>query len=478
MMIAMAGGMAGLIVAWILRGGLLLLVTDRVVVPDPTADGGMLAFVFGLTVITGLLLGILPMLRILHIDSTSGLKEQGRGLTASGAWLRAGKFVVAGQVALSLPLLMGAGLLVRTLENLQRVDTGFPKEKLLMVRLDVMTAGYAEPRRQALFDRLHARVRATPGVAAVSYSPHGMFLGSDSSDEVEVEGYRALGDDDRGSRYDQVGPSFLSTLGVPLRLGREIDERDHTARLRVCVINEAFAKKFFAGRNPIGLHVTQVYGSQRNTYEVIGVAANARKRALRGEIEPRYFVPLAQPIDVPRAITLVVRTTGDAATALPAVRRAVLAEDPNLPITVARPLTDLIDERMAQDHLLARLSIVFGVAALVLAAVGLFGVLSYGVARRTSEIGIRKALGAGEGSVIAMILRETSWVLISGLIGGALIGFATLRWIESRLFGLAPSDPAVLGVAVFILAIVAGAAAWLPARRASRVDPLVAMRCD
>jgi ABC-type antimicrobial peptide transport system permease subunit len=208
------------------------------------------------------------------------------------------------------------------------------------------------------------------------------------------------------------------------------------------------------------------------------VVANSRSRGLRGEIEHRYYVPVAQPVDVPRAITFAVRTAGDAAAAIPAVRRAILAEDPNLPIVAARPVPELIDQGMVQHRLLARLSLAFGVVALVLAAMGLYGVLSYGVARRTSEIGIRKALGAAEGKVISMILRESSRLLIGGLAVGALLAFGGLRWIESQLYGLSPTDPAAFAAAALMLALVALLAAWLPARRASRVDPLVAIRYE
>lgn len=477
MTIALAGGFAGLAAAWLLRAGLLTLVPDTIRLPE-ALDLGVLAFAFGITIVTGVLLGMLPALRTMNVDSVAGLKEQGRGLTTSAAWLRTSRMIVAGQVALSLPLLIGAGLLVRTFDNLQRVDVGYPKEKLLMIRADVVTAGYEEPRRQALFERLHERVRNTPGVRSASYSPHGLFLGGDSGDEVEVEGYVRQGGDDRGSAYDHVGPGYFSTLGVPIQLGRPITERDRPASRKVCVVNEAFARKFFAGRNPIGQHVTQVFGRQRNRFEVVGVAANFRKRNLRGEIEHRYFVPVAQPIDVPERITFAVRTAGEPSALIPALRQAILAEDANLPIAAARPIAELVDERLVQDRLLARLSLAFGAIALSLSAIGLYGVLSYGVARRTNEIGIRKALGAREGNVIFMILRESSRPLAGGLVAGAVLAFGSLRWIESRLFGLAPTDPLALSMAAVVLTLVGLFAAWLPARRASRVDPLVAIRYE
>ena len=477
MLIAVAGGVAGLAAAWLLRAGLLSLVSNTIHLPL-NAEPSVFAFAFGLTIVAGLLLGVMPALRTLQVNASAGIKEQGRGMTGSAAWLRTGKVVVAGQVALSLPLLIGAGLLVRTFQNLQQVDLGFSRERLLMVDVDVESAGYEEPKRQALFERLYARVTAAPGARKATYSRHAPFIGGDAGDEVLVEGYTRKGDDDRGSRYDHVGPNYFTTYGIPIRMGREINERDHSSAPRVCVINEAFAKQFFEGRNPIGMHLTQLYGPQRNTYEIVGVVANSRKRSLRGEIEHRYFVPAAQPIDVPGSIVFSIRTAGDPAGAVAGVRRAILAEDPNLPITEAKPLQELIDSRTALDRMLAQLSMAFGAVALLLAAIGLYGVLSYGVARRTSEIGIRKALGAGEGTVIAMIMRETAWLVAGGVAVGVALAYGGLRFIQSRLFGLAPDDPAAIALAVAALGAVALIAAWLPARRASRVDPMVAIRYE
>lgn len=475
--VAFLGGIAGLAAAWVLRAGLLRLVSDSIHLPV-TPDVRVLGFAFALTLAAGLILGLLPALRTLSVNAGAGLKEQGRGLTASVAWLRAGKTVVVGQVALSLPLLVGAGLLLQTLQNLQRVDLGYAKERLLMVRVDVDTAGYEENVRLPLFKRLLERVRVVPGVRAATYSKSGLFLGSDSSDGILVEGYTPRNDDDRDSRNDHVGPNFFSTLGIPLLLGREITERDEPSSNRVCVINEAFAKRFFAGRNPLGMHVTRVRGDERNTYEIVGVVRDSRKRGLRGDVEHRFFVPAAQPINVPRFVTFAVRTVAEPSGVIAGVRRAILSEDPHLSVPAARPLTEFIDERMVQERLLARLSMAFGVVALLLVAIGLYGVLSYGVARRTNEIGIRKALGAQHRAVLVMILRESGMLLVVGLVVGLALSAATMRFITSRLYGLAPTDPVALGAAVAVLAGVALVAAWLPAYRASRVDPLVALRYE
>jgi predicted permease len=470
MVIAFLGGLAGLAAAWMLRAGLLALVPEPIHLPV-APDVRVLGFAFALTVAAGLILGLLPVLRTMNLNATSGLKEQGRGLTASAAWLRAGRFVVVGQVALSLPLLIGAGLLLRTFQNLQQADLGYVKERLILVRVDVQMGGYEEQRRVAVFQRLLERVRAVPGASAASYSKSGLFLGSRSSGHVEVEGYTQKGDGGVWSVWDHIGPDYLSTLGIPLRLGREITERDQPLSNRVCVINEAFAKRFFAGRNPLGMHVDK--------YEIVGVAQNSRNRSLRDEIEPRFYVPAAQPTDVPpRFITFAVRTVAEPSSVLAGVRRAILSEDPNLPITAASTLTELVNKQMVQDRLLARLSMAFGIVSLLLAAIGLHGVLSYGVARRTNEIGIRKALGAQHSAVMLMILRETGLLLLVGLLAGTFLSAAGTQLIASRLYGLAPSDPVAIGVAVAMLAGVALLAAWVPAHRASRVDPLVALRYE
>ncbi|MPZ21682.1 MAG: FtsX-like permease family protein [Luteitalea sp.] len=474
MLLAMLGGVAALGAAFLLRAGLLGLVSESIQLPH-ALDVRVLGFAFGLTMLGGLMLGLLPAWRTTKTSAATGLKEQGRGLAGSAAWQRVGKLVVVGQLALSLPLLVGAGLLVRTLSNLHQVDLGYPKERLLMVRVDAQTAGYEESRRPALFEQVLERLRAVPGVRTATYSKNGLFSGSDSGDQVVVEGYERQGNNDRGSAYDHVGPRYFSTLGIPVTLGREITEDDQPSSRRVCVINEAFAKLFFPGRNPLGMHVTQVYGSQRNTYQIVGVARDSRAHRIRGNIDHRFYVPVTQPVTVPNEVSFAIRTAADPSGLIADVRRAVLQVDPDLPITL-RPLTELVGEQTVQDRLLAQLSIAFGVVALLLAAIGLYGVLSCGVARRTNEIGIRKALGAQHSAVIAMILRETGVLLAVGLVAGIALSAAAVRLITSRLYGLEPTDPLTFAVAVAVLSLVALIATWLPAQRASRVDPLVALR--
>jgi predicted permease len=475
--LAAFGGVVGLATAFLLRKGLLRLVSDTIALPV-APDLRVLGFVCGLTLAAGIVLGLLPALRIRKTEAANGLREQGRGIAGSAAWLRIGKLVVVGQLALSLPLLAGAGLLVRTLFNLQHVEIGYPKDDVVTVRVDAEAAGYDTVRQTAAFEGLLARIRGLPGVRAATYSNNGLFGGSDNGDEIAVEGYTPTREDDRGSRYDAVGPRYFATLGIPVLLGREITEQDRPSGRAVCIVNETFANRFFKGRNPIGLHVTQHYADEHHTYEVVGVVRDSRQGRLRGEVEHRFYVPATQPAAKIGGVSFIVRPLGDGASVVADVRRIIRREEPMMAISRAERVVEAVNRRIVQDRLLAQLSIAFGVVAVLLAAIGLYGVLSYGVARRTSELGIRKALGAREGTLIAMILRETGWLLVVGLIAGGAASAAALRLIASRLYGLAPSDPLTLATAIVGLAVVATLAAWLPAYRASRVDPLVALRYE
>jgi predicted permease len=474
--LAALGGLVGLVTALLLRGGLLRLVADTSIALPAALDVRTSGFVFVLTLATGLLLGLLPALRMTRAQATMGLREQGRGIAGSLAWLRVGKLIVVGQLALSLPLLVGAGLLVRTLLNLQHADLGYPRENVLTLRVDAEAAGYDPLRQTTAFEELLARIRAVPGVRAATYSNNGLFGGSDNGDSITVEGYTPTGRGDGGSRYDAVGPGYFSTLGIPVVLGREITAEDRPGGRMVCVINETFARRFFDGRNPIGLHVTQEYADQRHTYEVVGVVRDSRQNRLRGEVEHRFYTPATQPAASIGAVTFIIRPRDDMSGVLMEVRRLVQQSEPNMPIARAGALEDAVDSRLVQDRLLAQLSIAFGVIAVLLTAIGLYGILSYGVSRRTSEIGIRKALGAQHAALVAMILRETGSLVLLGLIVGVALSAAAVRLITSRLYGLSPEDPVTLASSVAGLVIVAGLAAWVPAYRASRVDPLVALR--
>ncbi|HJX83065.1 MAG TPA: FtsX-like permease family protein, partial [Candidatus Angelobacter sp.] len=284
-------------------------------------------------------------------------------------------------------------------------------------------------------------------------------------------------DDQKGSRFDTVGPNYFSTIGVPLLLGRETGLQDTAASPHVCVINEAFAKTFFADRSPIGRHITEKFGDRKNTMEIVGVARNVRDHRLRGDVPPRFYVPADQGMEGPNPWAFIeIRTAGDPEQMIGSARKAILSVSQDLPIDGARPLVESLDQTNAQPRMIARLCTVFGVIALLLAATGLYGVLSYGVARRTSEIGIRMALGAGRGRVIRMILRETGLMIVIGVVAGVLATFGATRIIAARLYGLSAMDPITIMAAVGVLGVVALIAGYIPAARAARVNPVSALR--
>ena len=475
--LAIAGSVAGIGVAALLRRGLLWLVADPKIVLPPAIDLRTIGFVVAVTVAVGFLLGLLPALRITGTQIAQGLRE-GRGIAGSAAWLRVGRMVVVAQLALSVPLLIGAGLLVRTLFNLQQTDLGYQRDGLATMRVDAQTAGYEPVRQAAAFGDMLARIRELPSVRAATYSNNGLFQGTDNGDRITVEGYTPTGRGDGGSSYDSVGPAYFATLGIPVLLGREISEQDLAAGRTVAVINEQFAARFFANRNPLGLHITTMYADERRTYEIIGVVKNSRQNRLRGEIEHRFYTPVTQPAANVNTITFLVRPHGDDAPVLADVRAALQRAEPNMPITDATTLDTAVSARVVQDRLLAQLSAAFGLVAALLTAIGLYGVLSYGISRRTNEIAIRKALGAQHGMLMRMIAGETMWLLLLGMIAGAALSIAVVRLIAARLYGLSPSDPVTLAGVLIGLTLVAALATWLPAYRASRVDALAALRYD
>ncbi len=476
--LAAMGGVAALAVAYFLHGAMVRMMaeSDSRFHMSFALDPLVLAFVLAATLAAALLFGVLPAWQVTKTDAGASLKEQSRGAIGSFAQMRSGRFLVSLQLALSLPLLVGAGLLARTVYNLQRADLGFPAERLLLVRVDLREAAHDTTRSDSLLRELLGEFQRIPGVRAASFSQLGVFTGGNSSATIEVESYAPKGDNDRGSALDVVGPGYFSTLGVPLALGREILESDHAGAPRICVINEAFAKRFFDRRNPIGMRITSIGDDKRTAYQVVGVAKNARTQGLRGDVEPRFFLPAAQPPSSVNSPTFLIRTATETAPVMAAVRKTIQRVDASLPILSARSIEERMAPLTAQDRTTAQLAVVFGCVALTLAAIGLYGVLSYGIARRTGEIAVRIALGAQPGRVIAMILRETIGLVIAGPALGAGLAYAASRLIQSRLYGVAPQDPLTLALAAGLLLLVALGAAYLPARRASRLDPMAALR--
>jgi predicted permease len=479
LLLSALGGIVGTLVAWAASRGLVHLLAGHreSLALSPGVDWRVLGFTAGMTFLTGIIFGLAPALRSARVNVNDSLRDTGRGVTGSGGKLNLAKGLVIAQVALSLLLVACAGLFLRTLWNLESVGLGYPKEKLLMTTVDGLTAGYKDAQLSTLWRELIERLRVLPGIQGATYSTNGLFSGSESGDQIEVEGFTPQNDKDKGSRFDTVGPQYFSTVGIPLLLGRDFGFEDTAASPRVSVINEAFAKKFFAGRSPIGRHVTEKFGDQRAVYEVVGVSKDARDHRLRGDIPPRFYIPADQSMQGPAHwATFEIRTAGDPEQILAAVRRSILSVNDLLPVDSARTLNENVDRVNEQPRMVARLCTIFGSVALLLAATGLYGVLSYGVARRTNEIGIRMALGAGRGSVIAMILRETAIMLAIGAVIGVAATIGAARLVASRLYGLSTMDPVTLAAAIGILGVVALLAGYTPAARAARVNPTQALR--
>ncbi|HYL91835.1 MAG TPA: ABC transporter permease [Alphaproteobacteria bacterium] len=481
LLLSAIGGVTGLAVAvGASRALVFLLSTPRNPLQVSTSlDWRVLSFTAVTTLLTGLLFGLVPAIRGTRVNINSSLRDSGRGVTQSGGRLNLAKMLVVAQVALSLVLVVGAGLFLRTLFNLQAAGLGYPKESLVLVRANPLTAGYKEAQLLGVYHSLADRLRTLPGVRGVTYSENGLFAGTESGSRIEVDGFTPQNDRDRNARYDQVGAGYFSTVGIPFMLGREIGIQDTAASPKVCVINEAFAKKFFAGRNPVGHHIVQMVGDKPVSIEVVGVAKDARDHGLRGDVPPRFYLAIDQATNegIPQGAHFELRTAGNVESILAAIRKAILEVNEDI-ANRSTPVAELVDASTTQDRLIARLCSIFGIIALALAATGLYGVLSYGVARRTNEIGIRMALGAGQSRVVGMILRETGLMVSIGIVAGIIAAVASTRLIAARLYGLSALDPLTLAASVAILAAVAMIAGYIPANRAARVNPVSALRTD
>ncbi len=478
LLLAFLGGAVGVLVA---RGGAHLFTAvlagnrERFDL-NTSLDLRVLGFTAAVSLITGIIFGLAPAIRGTRVNLTDSLRDGAR-TTASSGRLNLAKGLVVLQMGLSLLALTGAGLLLRTLWNLQSVDVGYSKEKLLLVGVDGATAGYKGPQLSALWRDLTTRLQSVPGVTGVTFSENGLFSGGESGGRIEVEGFTPQTRQDRGSRFDVIGPAYFSTVGVPMLRGREIGPQDTAAAPRVAVINEAFAKKFFAGRDPVGRHITHSFGDHKQTYEIVGVARNLRDHNLKGDVPPRFYVSGDQGLEGPnQSANFEIRTAGDPAQMFEAIRKTILSVNQDLQLDPAHTLTENLERNTAQPRMMARLCSLFGLVALLLAATGVYGVLSYTVTRRTNEIGVRMALGAGRRQVVSMVLRETGVMIAIGALVGVAGSAGLARLIQSRLFGLSTLDPITIVSALAILALVALIAGSIPAMRAARVNPVLALR--
>jgi predicted permease len=479
LLLALAGGALGLLVAsWSIDSMLALIPADSATAAlSGSLDRRILAFNFGAALFTALVSGILPAFRATRPDLTAAIKDQGAGTGTGPLHVRLRQGLVTAQIAFTTILLVTAGLLSVSLWKLRQVDVGMRVDRLLAFSVEPEVFGYAPPQTVALLDRIRQDAAALPGVASVTAAEIAVLANSSAGHNMTVEGYDA-GPSGVQIGRNSVGPRYFETMGVPLLLGREFRESDAAASPRVAVINETFQRRYFAGRDAIGRHVAFGSGSGVTLdIEIVGVAKNSRNVSVRQEEGPSIYIPYAQDPNI-GAATFYVRSSRPAAALVPALREQVRRSDAVLPVLNVRTLIEQRDESLTSERLLAALSICFGLLASLLAAIGLYGTMTYTVLRRTSEIGIRMALGASARGVRALVLREAMVMTSIGLGVGLPAAWAAGGLARSLLFGIRPHDPFLLAAAALLLLAILLLAAYLPARRASRVDPLLALRTE
>ena len=470
MTLSIAGGLLGLLFANWSAGAIAGFLTKSVL--DVAPDARVFAFTLSVSIATGLFFGCAPALQATRPDLIPALKDE-TAMAPSGTRLTLGRLLVVAQVAISLVLLIGAGLFLRTLGNLRNLDMGFRTSRILLVSLNPGLSRYTPERTRAFYDELLERVRGLPGVgsAALADMP---LLGGAHVDGLSVEGHVARQGEDLDVSVKTVSPRFFETMGIALRLGRDFSPFDQSGATKVAIINESIAREFFGGGNPIGRHIG--LGGPTDM-EIVGVIADTKYNGIRDPIPNTIYLPASQSDSLPAARTLHVNALADSAHLAAAVRQEVRALDPNLPAKVVR-FSELVDEKMVQERLVATLSGFFGGLALLLAAVGLYGVMAYNVQRRRREIGIRMSMGAGRRQVLWMVTREALGLIVAGVLLGLPAALGASRVVSSMLFGLTASDPTTILGAAVLLTVAGQLAAFLPAYRASRVDPMVALRYE
>jgi predicted permease len=478
LVIAIAGGLLGLLVSvWTTSALLHVLPADATGGwISPTVDGRLLLFTLAISLGTGLLFGLAPALQAGRDEVASTLREQPAALASAGGAARFRRALVVVQLALSLLLLVGAGLFARSLFNLLRVNPGFHSERLLTFAIDPSLNGYTKERGFALFRDLQERIARMPGVAAVGAANPGPLTGDNRGSNVTVEGYHAREDENMVVSRHVVSPGYFHTLGAPLVRGREVAERDLTSPDKVVVVNEAFVKRFFGDRNPLGQHM--MFGASNKRLpdrEIVGVVRDLKHNSLREKPDPAVFYPYTNDEDAGR-IEFYVRGERDINGLGEEIRRVVQQMDAGLPVFHMQPVEIQVAESVQVDRLIAILSCAFGVLATLLAAIGLYGVVAYTVARRTAEIGIRVALGAVPRDVLWLVMRDVGLLVILGLSIGLPVALVLGRLVESQLFGLRAGDPAIFAGASLILVVVAALSGLIPSSRAARIDPIVALR--
>jgi predicted permease len=488
LLLALVGGAVGVLLS--LGGAQLVLnffVSPEFREPVPTTpDGRILAFTLAVSMVTGILFGLAPAVQSTKPDVTPALKGTAGSVLGGGGQARFRKALVATQVAIALLLLVGAGLFLRTLNNLLAVDIGFATESVISFSVDPGLNGYAPDRARQLAGTLLERLRTTPGIASAGFVTQRLLDNSQWSGNLRVEGYTPQTDSSAYALNNAVSPGYFKAMGIPLLYGREFSERDTrtgtlppgTPDFRVAIINETFAQRYFKDREAIGRRIG--FGSDPNSpmpMEVVGIVRDAKYREVRAETPAQVFVPYLESAR-PGSFTAYVRTSQPPPQMFSTIRSLVQSLDPNLPVHTTRTLETQVRQSLRNERMIATMSTIFGSLATLLAVVGLYGVMSYTVSRRTREIGVRMALGAGGANIARMVIREVLVIAAIGIAVGLPLAWWLSRYVESQLYGVQSKDLPTLAASAGALVIVSLAAGLVPSTRAARVTPTTALRYE
>ncbi len=443
---------------------------------DLTLDGRVLAFTAGIAILTGVLVGLMPAWRGTRVQPQFAMKAQGHGVI-QGSKFRLGKALVTLQVALSVLLVVGAGLMLSTFWNLASLDAGFQPDQVLLVAVDLRNGSDAPEHRRLVYHRILDELRAIPGVRSASTSNITPMCGCKGTLDVVIEGYTIRAREDVTVLFNKVGDHYFETLGTSIIAGRDFNSNDTVASPKVAVVNQNMARKFFGASNPLGRYLRIQEGNTiGDPYEIVGIVGDAKYGTLRDETAPTLYLTRNQELRPLSAVHFEVRAAAGPPEALIGSLRAAIGHVDRTASFEFTTLAARIDKFIERERLLATLSGVFGALALILAMIGLYGVMSYNVAKRRNEIGIRMALGAEQARVLRMIMGEGAVLIAAGLTLGLGVAMISTRFVASLLYGTKPNDPLTFSVAAAVSAGVGMTAAYLPARRASRLDPTVALR--
>ena len=475
-LLAIMGGVASLLVArWTL--GLIGSIVPPEIVPMLRLElsPGVVLFAGALSIGTGLLFGMYPAIHATRPDLVTMLKSAAGQPSGARAAARFRSSLVTAQIALSMALLVAAGLFIKSLMNVSRVDLGLEADNLITFAIAPALNGYETERSLQLFRRVEEELAAVPGVTGVSGAMIGVLAGNSWGTDVMVEGFEGGPDVDDNSRLNKVGPGYFRTLGVPLLAGREFTEGDGEDGSKVAIVNESFAEKFGLGRDAVGKWMSE--GEDELDMQIVGLVQNAKYAQVKDDVPPLFFTPYGQDFQL-GFLNFYVRTGMDPTSVMQAIPGVIGRLDPNLPVEQLKTLEQQVRENVFMDRMISTLSAAFAVLATLLAAVGLYGVLAYTVAQRTREIGLRMALGAGSGNVRRMVLKQVGRMLVFGGVIGIVAALVVGRAAQSLLFGLEGNDPVVVVLVAVLLSAVALGAGFIPAERASRVDPMQALRYE